>query len=158
MQQQEQAEFLKSLGLSPTAPGLVEFETPEIETEAPAKPKASKKNAFPADAHTMKIMDIPWNPAWLDQFPNLDGPNMAEASRYLFAQFKSEHRDKDRHSLLHREIGLFITRVRAARRAGSERPVTDQIKAEKPQRDMAAALAAAGVTPEEVQEWLRSRD
>lgn len=145
----QQQDFLASLGLDPDAPGLVEVAA-EIDTDSPAKP-----TTFPADAHTTPVMDIKWNPDWLDAFPSLDGPGMAAASRHLFEQFKSPQRDRDRHSLLHNQIGLFISRVRTQRRAGKSFPVTEAIKAGKDEREMAKILKAAGVTPEQLAEMLR---
>lgn len=150
---QDQEQFLRELGLDPHAPGLVAILPDEPIVAAPALTRAP----FPADAHTMAVTAIPWTDAWLDGFPNLEGPNMAAASRYLFDQFKSAHRDRDRHSLLHRDIGRFISRVRAARLAGTVSPVTDRVRAGRPARDMAAALQAAGVTEEELAAFLARR-
>jgi len=146
----DQAEFLRSLGLNAEAPGLVEVAA--VAPDEPAKPKAGK---YPADAHTMAVTSIVWDEAWLDGF-DLDA-QFADASRHLFAQFRSLGRDKDRNSLLHREIGQFITRLRRARKAGVPHEVTTKVKAGRPEREMAAVLTAAGVTEAELIEFLRAR-
>lgn len=105
------------------------------------------------DPHSMPVDDIVFDPAMLDQFPSLDGEGMNDASRYVFALYKSTGRNKERNSLLHRRISTFITTVRRSRQTGGL--VTETVKTTKPQRDLAALLASQNVTDGDLAEALR---
>lgn len=139
MTEDERKATLKSLGLNPDAPGLADL---------PAKITTQVVPETPTN-HTTPASEIVFDPTLLDQFEVLDGAGMASASRYLFDLYKSPHRDKERHALLHRRISEFIQQVRRNRQTGGlvpVEPVKDKIKATKEQRDIAALLAAKGLT------------
>lgn len=132
---QEQAQ-VAALGLNPDAPAFG------------AVPKPAKQVALAPeglDPHTMPVTDIVFDPALLDEFPSLSGDGLAAASRHVFALYKSPGRDKDRNSLLHREVGLFITRVRRSRETGVPH-VREQVRKTSKQRDLLAVLAEHGIT------------
>lgn len=145
-----QVEFLAGLGLNANAPGLV-----AIAAEVPQEPRKPKPDMFPENAHSMPITSIVWDEKWVAEF-DLE-TQFADASRFLFAAFRSAGRDKDRHSLLHSSIGRFLVSVRRARKAGVPHTVTANVKASRPEREMAAVLAAAGVSEDELAEFLRKR-
>jgi len=129
---------IAALGLNPDAPAFGEV----------AKPEAKKRKVVLApegvDPRTMPVTDIVFDPALLDDFPSLEGQGLRAASTYVFEQYKSLGRNKDRHSLLHREIGLFITRVRRTRETGTPH-VKEQVRKGKKQADLLALLAEHGI-------------
>jgi hypothetical protein len=141
----ERVEFLASLGLSPEAPALVVAET----RTAPAKPYTAPAAGVVlapdgVDPHTMPVTDIVFDARLLDGFPTLTGDGIKAASDYVFSLYKSKGRNKDRHSLLHSRITKFIGQVRQNRDTGGY--VKDQVKATKEERDLAAIIAATGIT------------
>lgn len=121
----------------------------------PAKPKRDKPKADNGttialapegvDPSTMPVSDIVFDPRLLDDFPSLSGEGFAAASRYVFSLYKSQGKNKDRNSLLHQRIGQFINQVRRSRETGTGY-VKDKVKANKEQYDLAAMLAAKGIT------------
>jgi hypothetical protein len=145
-------EFLAGLGLNPAAPALVE--------DAPAKQfhAAGTARLMPTglDPHAMPVADIVFDDRLLDGFPDLTGPGLKAASDHVFAQYRSPGKDRDRHSLLHRRITEFIGRVRRSRATGGY--VQEQIKASKEQRDIAALLAAKGMTVTDLVALLQSQE
>lgn len=148
----ERRAFLEGLRLNPDGPlHAVEADlpTPTTSTDVPLAPDG-------VNPHTMPVSDIVFDPRLLDGFPNLDGPHMATASRYLFDLYKSPTKNSERHKLLHRLIGEFITRVRRNRQTGGIVPVTttEQIKVKKEHRDLAALIAAANITAEDLAAFL----
>ena len=132
---------LAALGLNPDAPTL----------DMPARPEhtTTKREAVlapeGADPRSMPVTDIVFDPALLDGFPSLEGEGLAAASRHVFALYKSHGRNKDRNSLLHREIGLFITRTRRSRETGTPH-VKDAVRKGKKQTDLLALLSEHGIT------------
>lgn len=145
--EKERKDFLASLGLNPDAPALVS----EVAPVAPAR--AHRGTATSADEdcvrRTTPAADIVFDPSLLSDFSSLDGANMSAASRHLFDLYKSPHKDKERHALLHRRIGEFIQQVRRSRQTGGLVPAegtTEKVKATREQRDIAALLAAKGLT------------
>ena len=128
---------IAAIGLNPDAPafGVVQ----------PTKTKAVRLAPEGVDPHTMPVTDIVFDPALLDEFPSLEGDGLAAASRHVFALYKSVGRNKDRNSLLHREIGLFIQRVRRSRETGTPH-VKQEVRKTKKQRDLLALLAEHGIT------------
>jgi hypothetical protein len=143
-----QATFLINLGLNPEAPGLVTV------PEAPKRTrKAKPKAALPENAHTMPVEDITFDPAWIE------GMDLDAAGKWLFDQFKGEPRkDHERNGLLWRKKNEFIARQRVARKVGPAADgVTAKIKAGKPERDLAAIIAAAGLTEDDVLAFIESR-
>lgn len=137
----ERQEFLKGLGLNPDAPALTSLSEPE--PERPKKPKAQLAPKG-ADPHAMPVSEIVFDPALLDQFPNLEGQGRRAAADYVFALYKSPGRNKDRNSLLWSEVGKFIQRVHRSRETGVPH-VKDKVKAGKKSRDLLAVLAELGI-------------
>jgi hypothetical protein len=138
-------EFLSALGLPSDGPTL-------------SAPKAAAGIALApegVDPHTMPVTDIVFDEALLDGFPSLSGSAIADASRHVFSLYKSYARDKDRNSLLHRNIGEFIGRVRRKRETGGF--VREQVKATKGHRDLAHLLAEHNITAAELADVLRER-
>lgn len=130
---------IAALGLNPDAPAF---------GEVVAKPDAKRKQPVLApegvDPHMMPVTEIVFDPALLDDFPSLSGDGLAAASRHVFALYKSPGRNKDRNSLLHREVGLFISRVRRSRETGTPH-VKEQVRQGSKQRDLLALLAEHGI-------------
>lgn len=107
----ETQEFLASIGLKGDGPALM------------AAPAATGKGTASTtlvqtdvDFHTMPVSDIKFDPALLDEFPDLGGQNFRLASDKLFAMYKSKGRNKDRNGLLHRKITEFIQQVKKQRK------------------------------------------
>lgn len=125
-----------ALGLNPDAPafGVV---APEVKGVMLA-PEGTDPRAMP-------VTDIVFDPALLDGFPSLEGEGLAAASRHVFALYKSHGRNKDRNSLLHSEIGKFITRVRRSRESGTPH-VKEQVRKGKKGNDLLALLAEHGIS------------
>ena len=153
MTEEQRQETLKSLGLNPDAPGLAA--APAKVAVAPIAPQATPD----VDEHirrTTPAADLVFDPSLLDAFPVLDGSGMAAASRYLFDLYKSPHKDKERHGLLHRRISEFIQQVRRERATGGL--VKEKVKATKEQRELAALIAAQGLTAEDLSALLISKE
>lgn len=151
----QRREFLASLGLNPDAPGLADAPPAMAAEVTPATPTTPTVSATPAsrgvvlapagvDPHTMPVSDIVFDPRLLDGFPDLDGVGMAEASRHIFAAYRSPGRNRERNSHLHVRIGQFIAQVRRSRATGGH--VRVAVNAGRAQRDLAALLAAKGLT------------
>ena len=130
---------LAALGLNPDAPAFGAVPASESKKRQPVLAPEG------VDPHTMAVTDIVFDPALLDEFPSLEGDGLAAASRHVFALYKSPGRNKDRNSLLHREIGLFIQRVRRSRKDGVPH-VKEQVRRTGKQRDLLALLAEHGIT------------
>lgn len=96
------------------------------------------------DPHTMPVTDIVFDPALLDDFPDLKG-GLKAASDHVFAQYRSPGKDKERHSLLHSRIGSFISQVRRSRQSGVPH-VKQEVRRTAKQRDLLALLAEHGIT------------
>jgi len=154
-------DFLTKLGLNADAPGLA----PVIESSTKAKkPKADKAEEVATVVQTVNPRTIPaseivFDPAMLDGFADLSGANMAAASRHLFEQYKSPGKDRERNGLLHRRIGEFIQQVRRDRQQGNEPTGTikEKVKTTKAQRDIAALLAEAGLTADDLASLIKER-
>lgn len=149
----ERAEMLKGIGLNPDAPALAAM---------PAKvhkPSIIEQVEAGESLHTIPAGEIVFDPRMLDQFENLDGANMASASRMLFDMYKSPTKNRERHALLHRRIGEFIQQVRRSRQtAGLVEPVVkEKIKASKEVRDLAALLEAQGITAADLAALITSK-
>jgi len=99
-----------------------------------------------ADPHTMPVTDIVFDPAMVEQFPDLSPRGRNAASRFLFDQYKSYGRDKDRNSLLHRRIGEFLAKMHRDRETGGSF-VKDKIR-------LANTLAEHDVTETDLKEYL----
>lgn len=152
MTDEQRKDLLRSLNLSPDAPGLAL--SPALDGGSPARPADLDEDAL---RRSTPAAEIVFDPTMLDGFPNLDGGHMAAASRYLFEMYKSPHKDKERHALLHRRIGEFIRSVRIARKTGDE-PVTEKIKATKEQREIAALMATHGLTANDLAQIIKERE
>jgi hypothetical protein len=138
----ERKELLASLGLGDRA-------KVEPKTNISLAPEG-------VDPHTMPVSDIVWDPALLNDFTDLTGSGMAAASRHLFELYKSPGRNKDRNSLLHRKIGEFILQVRRSRETGGF--VTEKIKANKEERDLAALLAQHKITAADLASLIKAKE
>lgn len=138
----ERREFLTSLNLNPDAPALERVERPI------AKPLPDGIQWAPegVDPHTMPVTDIVFDPAMVEQFPDLSPRGRNAASRFLFDQYKSYGRDKDRNSLLHRRIGEFLGKTHRDRETGGSF-VKDKIR-------LANTMAEHGVTEADLKEYL----
>lgn len=154
MSESERTEFLKNLGLNPTAPALVA----DVQPATPVK-EAKKKKQTPVqiapegvDPHTMPVSDIVFDPSLLDEFPDLSGANYRLASDKVFAMYRSKGRDKDRNGLLHRRITEFIGSVKRSRKTGGF--VKEKIKSTAEEREIANLLATHGVTVADLAELL----
>lgn len=151
-------DLLQGLGLNPDAPGLVDVAPTE-----PAKKKKAAKHVEQVveslDPRKIPAGEIVFDPAMLDDFPDLNGAGMAAASRMLFDHYKSPHKDRERHALLHRRIGEFIQQTRRARQQMTEPTgtVKEKVKATKEQRDLAAMIAEAGLTADDLSRLLKER-
>ena len=109
------------------------------------------------DPHTMPVEDIVFDPALLAEYDDLSFKAQGNtASRKIFDLYKSLSRDRDRNGALQRRITSFITAERRSRLAG--RPISEKIATTSEERDMAAMLATAKYTPQEVAEALRILD
>lgn len=143
--EKERQALLRSVGLNP-----------EAGAKLPAAPKREVSKNEPVLApegvnpHTMPVSDIVFDPALLDDFPSLRGSEFGEASRKVFALYKSPTKDPDRNRRLHDEIGLFINRVRRSRKAGVPH-VKEQVRRQQPERDLLAQMREMDVSPEEMQ-------
>jgi hypothetical protein len=152
-------DFLKGLGLSADAPGLA----PVVESKAKAKKdKATKEVQTVVETvnpRTIPASEIVFDPAMLDDFADLSGSGMAAASRHLFEHYKSPGKDRERNGLLHRRIGEFIQQTRRARQQLVEPTghVKQKVKQTKEQRDLAAMLAAAGLTADDLARLIEER-
>lgn len=147
--EEERKALLVSLGLNPEAPAL------------DAAPKSKKKKEHVevqtgVDYSTMPVSDIVFDPALLDDFPDLSGANYKAASAHIFEMYKAKGRDKDRHALLHRKITEFIGEVKRSRKTGGF--VKEKVKATSEERELANLLAAHGVTLEKLTEMLQAEE
>lgn len=95
------------------------------------------------DPHTMPVTEIVFDPALLDDFPDLKA-GLKAASDHVFALYRSPGKDKERHSLLHSRIGSFISQVRRSRQSGVQH-VKEQVRRTSDQRDLLALLAEHGI-------------
>ena len=125
----QRIEFLASLGLNQSTPAKL----------APSAPSAPG-----GDLHTTPAAEIVFDPALLDGFPELSGDGLRAASAHVFNLCKSPTKDKDRHSLLHRRITEFIGQTKLSRATGGH--VKEKITTTREQRDLAALIAAKGIT------------
>ena len=151
----ERKELLASLGLNPDAPGL---SVTRAKTRAAGLATAAVGEP---DPHRIPAGEIEFAPALLDNFPDLDGAAMTTVSRYLFDMFKSPTKDHERHALLHRRISEFIQQVRRSRQTQglvSADPTKEKIKASKEHRDLAALLAAQGITAESLAKLIKAKE
>lgn len=98
------------------------------------------------DPHTMPVTDIQFESAMVEQFPDLSPRSRRAASDFLFAQFKSYGRNKDRNSLLHHKIGEFLAREHRTRETGGGFV--------KSKIGLANTLAEHGVTAADLEEFL----
>ena len=145
MSDAERRELLIAAGMNPDGPSL----TPS----APSKPAVEGDIVLAPDGinpHAMPVSDIVFDPRLLDGFPDLSGSNYKAASEYVFALYRSPGRDKVRNPLLHRRITEFIGQVSLARRSGMTNQVREKVKATKEQRELAALMAAKGLTVEDL--------
>lgn len=145
----ERREFLSSLNLNAEAPALEQFDRPIAKATATHIQWAAEG----ADPHTMPITDIAFDPEMVEQFPDLSPRGRSAASRFLFDQYKSYGRDKDRNSLLHRRIGEFLAQVHRTRETGGGF-VKDKIA-------LANTFAEQGITAEDVEgfiAWKRGQE
>lgn len=142
--EQERKAFLTSMGLDPDAPAL----TRRGAALAPSRRGDVRWAPEGVDPHTMAVSDIVFDPAMVEQFPDLSPQGRNAASRYLFDQYKSYGRNKDRNSLLHRRIGEFLAHAHRARETGGDGFVKDKIR-------LANTLAEHGVTAEDLEEYLK---
>lgn len=154
MTNEQRAEFLKGLGLSAGAPGLVDLQAPAKTIHAPAVTPESNVTLAPQglDPRTMPVDEIVFDDRLLDRFPSLEGDGLKAASDYVFSLYKSYGRNKERNSLLHRRITTFITHARRNRQTGGM--VKEKIKTTKDDRDLAALIASQGVNATDLAEAL----
>lgn len=139
----ERKEFLASLDLNPDAPALENFERPLIKP----LPQGIVWAPEGIDPHTMPVTDIVFDPAMVEQFPDLSPRGRRPACDYLFAQYKSYGRNKDRNSLLHRRIGEFLAKTHRDRETGGGGFVKGKMR-------LANTMAEHGVTEEDLKEYL----
>lgn len=131
-----------NLNPDPDAPALEVFERPLTQT-APSDIVWAPKGV---DPHTMPVSDIVFDPAMVEQFADLSPRGRSEAARFLFAQYKSLGRNKDRNSLLHRRIGEFLAHTHRSRETGGGY-VKDKIR-------LGNTLAEHGVSADDLKEYL----
>lgn len=155
----ERRQMLESIGLNPDAPALVA--APPTPKKAKHKAKADSNDEIVlappgVDPHTMPVEDIVFDPRLLDGYASLAFDQQgSEASRYIFALYKSAGRNKDRNGALQRKITSFITQTRRSRETGGM--VREKVVASKEQRDIAAVLASAGMTAGELADMIRKQ-
>lgn len=133
---------LTALGLNPDAAAL------DHQPAQPAAQPAGKQVPLAPqgiDPHTMPVTDITFDPALLEGFDLSSPEGRRAASAHVFGLYKSYGRNKDRNSLLHREVGLFINRVRRTQETGTEH-VKEQVRKGAPQRELLALLAEHGIS------------
>lgn len=133
MTEAQRVEFLASLGMTDKA------KTTTKVSDVPLAPEG-------VDPRTMPVTDIVFDERLLDGF-DLD-TQLREVADHVFAFYKSPTKNKDRNSLLWREVGLFIQRVKRERATGGF--VKEKVKTTKTDRDLAAVIAKAGITPAEL--------
>jgi len=111
------------------------------------------------DLRRIPASEIVFDPEMLDEFPDLSGAGMAAASRHLVELYKSPTKDRERNGLLHRRIGEFIQQVRRDRQAlrPSTGVVKEKVKQTKAQRDLAALIAEAGLTADDLSRMIQER-
>lgn len=139
----ERREFLASLNLNPDAPALERIERPVT----PSMPSGIRWAPEGVDPHMMPVTDITFDPAMVEHFSDLSPRGRRPASDFLFAQYKSYGRNKDRNSLLHRRIGEFLARTHRDRETGGGTFVKDKIR-------LANTLAEHGITEAELAEFV----
>lgn len=110
----------------------------------------------PAQPIATPVSEIVFDPADIAEFGDLTGASFRDASAKLFAKYRSPTRDKDRHSLLHRRITEFLGQQRMEKRTGGV--VRDKVKSTKEQRDIAAFIAASGITLDDLVAALGTKD
>lgn len=156
----EREKFLRSLGLNPNAPALVADVKPSKKAKTsdasgsitPEIAKNMAQGAAEVDPHTIPVGDIVFDPALLDEFPDL-ARDCKAASEKVFAMYKGP-RGSERNKLLHRRISEFISQVKRSRKTGGY--VKDKIKATAEQRELAASLAELGITEEELLDMVKA--
>jgi len=138
----ERRQFLAGLNLNPDAPALERMERPA------AKPLPDGIQWAPEgiDPHAMPVTDVAFDPAMVEQFADLSPRGRSAAARFLFEQYKSLGRNKDRNSLLHRCIGEFLAKVHRDRETGGSF-VKDKIR-------LANTMAEHGVTEADLNDYL----
>ena len=122
----------------------------------PAAVTAPQGATFPADAKTIAVGDIVFDPAWIAHITDLTpgSPGYKAAYDLLFTPFRAAPRTgHDRNALLHRRVNSFIAAVRRTRLAPAGE-VTEGIRAGRGARDLAAWLEANGITAAQVAESL----
>lgn len=139
MDAQARTEALAELGLAAEGSSLA---------AAPRVPLAPEG----VDPRTMPVAAIVFDPRLLDGF-NLT-TDVSDASRSVFAHYKSHGRDKDRNGLLHRRVSEFIGQVKRERTGDKPTHVRDKVRASKPTRDLAMVLDEFGVTADELRALL----
>ena len=152
---------LAELGLNPDAPGLTDS---TLAAEQPAKKGKSKNKTIVQaveglDPRRIPASEIVFDPEMLADFPDLSGPSMAAASRFLFEHYKSPTKDRERNGLLHRRIGEFIQQVRRDRQQLNEPTghIKEKVKQTKAQRDLAALIAESGITADDLARLIKER-
>lgn len=147
MSADEQAAFLAGLGLAPEGKTLADVPAAEVSTEAPAK--KAKKKEVPTTTRPEDPSDIVYDAAWVSEFV-LDGSDMKAASDKLFAMFRYPRGDV-RNKLLHRLNTEFLQRVKKERNPQPrDGHIKDKVKASKDDRDLAAMIASAGITADDL--------
>jgi hypothetical protein len=103
-----------------------------------------KETAVPTpvqiDFRTMPVTDIVFDPADVAEFTDFEGMNRKLAADKLFAKYKSEGKNKDRHSLLWSKVSLFLTDLNVERK--TDGVVKEKVKTTKQERHLAQVLAA----------------
>jgi hypothetical protein len=152
MSESERQDMLRSLGLNPNAPSLVA----DVKKDKPAKTKKSKvAAAVQENPQTMLVADIVFDPALLDEFPDLSGSNFKTAADKVFAIYRSPGRDPERNPLLWRKVGEFVQQVKRSRKSGGF--VKEKVKATGEQREIANLLAAHNLTMEDLAKLLQEK-
>jgi len=142
--EESRREAMRLLGLDEDGPSLAQG-TSEPKATIPTPVQTGIQFAPEGvDPHTMPVSDIEFTLDMLDSFPDLSGTNFKSASEFLFDQYRSRGRDRDRHALLHRRITEFISQVRRHRKSGGL--IRERVVADAESRDLAQLLAAKGLT------------
>lgn len=137
MSEAQRIQFLATLGIN-------EATAPEPESQVQTAVQTIN------NPHTIPAADIVFDPADVKKFDLTDGTQFADASRHLFTKYRSQddsgkaRKDSDRHGLLHRRIGEFLSQQRTLAKSGGF--VKDKVKVTKEQREIAQFIAAAGLT------------
>jgi hypothetical protein len=103
----------------------------------------------------MDVTDIEFTLDMLGGFPDLTGANFKAASEFLFDQYRSRGRDRDRHALLHRRITEFISQVRRHRKTGGL--IRERVVAGAQVRELAQLLAGQDLTVEDLTALIKTK-